>query len=95
MSHDTIEKQKAHHPDLTDAHYRVLEPTVMRGEYRQDSPKSAQINYTDSYLYGVNFRAAVKVCRRGLLWMVSFNLLRDRHAAKMRRKPLPVIKAHD
>lgn len=95
MSLDTIEKQKARHPDVSEDHYRVLEPTLRQGEYRQDTDRSAQINFTDSVLYDANFRAAVKVCRRQILWVVSFNLLRDRHAAKMRRKPFPIIREHD
>lgn len=95
MSLDTIEKQKAHHADLTTEHYQVLHPTLMRGEYRQDTPRTAQINYTDSIMFDMNFRAAVKVCRNGVIWVVSFNLLRERHAAKMRRKPYPILRAHD
>lgn len=95
MSLDTIEKQKAHHPDLLEDHYRVLEPTLRQGEYRRDTERSAQINFTDTHFHDANFRAAIKVCRRQILWVVSFNLLRDRHAAKMRRKLFPIIREHD
>lgn len=96
MSDDTMAKQHLRHPDLSLEHYRVLVPTLMRGEYRQDTPRSAVISYTDVYLFGESFRAAVKVTQDGKrIYVVSFNRMRESKRKQASRKPFPVIREHD
>jgi hypothetical protein len=95
LSDDTMRKQRAHHTDLVLEHYTILPALLRSGEYRQDCASGAVIIYTDTVRFSCNFRAYVKVCHRGNLWLTSFNLLRDRQMAKERRKPHPIIRQHD
>lgn len=95
LSHDTMEKQHRHHPDLTLDDYRVLEATLMMGEYRQDTPCSAMVTYTDTVYLDRNYRAALKATTDGRLYCVSFNRLRDRDLRTARRKPFPIIRDHN
>lgn len=97
LSHDTLVKQRAHHPDLTVDDYRVLAPTLMMGEYRQDTPRTARILYCDTVYNSCYYRAAIKTPlddpRR--IYVVSFNRVRERQARQMLQHDFPIIKAHD
>jgi hypothetical protein len=94
ISHDTMRKQARKHPDLTLDHYRALPMALERGEYRWAPPKSAIVIFVDEHCFNTTFRACVKATRDGRLYVVSFNRMRDRHAAKERRREHAVIRAH-
>jgi hypothetical protein len=91
----TMRKQVRKHDDLTLDHYRVLPVALMQGEYRRAEPNGAVVIFVDTVMFGCNFRAYVRTYEHAKLYVVSFNLLRDRHMAKERRKPYPIIREHD
>lgn len=94
LSRETMDKQLDHHPDLDVEHYFLLKPALLQGEYRQDTPRSAMVVFTDTVWTGCSYRAAIKATQAGL-FCVSFNKLRDRHLARALRSPHPIIRQHD
>ena len=95
LSHETVTKQRKHHPDLVEDDYRSLRATIMMGEYRQDTPSTAYILFTDTALNDCNYRAAIKGTSDRRIYCTSFNKIRDRQMAQARRKPFPIIRCHD
>jgi hypothetical protein len=95
LSYDTMRKQAEKHPDLECEHYKVLPFALDSGEYRHDkSAGGALIVYVDTIRYNSTFRVFLKCTKKRELYVVSFNRMRDRMAAKARRKPFPIIREH-
>lgn len=98
LSHATVQKQRLHHPDLTLNDYRVLKPALMMGEYRQDTPRSAIVIFTDGVFTGETYRGAIKSTQDGrCLFCVSFCLVRGRKITQLQRRisALPLLREHD
>lgn len=94
LSAETIQKQLRRHPDLPISAYRCAKPCLNRGSYRQDSPRSAVVLYTDQSIFGVHFRAYIKATQAGHeLYLVSFLMMRERDLRRELRKPYPVIRS--
>lgn len=92
LSAETIRKQLRRHADLPISAYRCAGPCLRRGSYRQDSPRSAVVLYTDQSTFGAHFRAYIKATQAGHeLYLVSFLMMRERDLRRELRKPYPVL----
>lgn len=92
LSAETIQKQLRRHADLPISAYRCAGPCLRRGSYRQDSPRSAVVLYTDRSIFGAHFRAYIKATQAGHeLYLVSFLIMRERDLQRELRKPYPVL----
>ncbi|MFD0935671.1 hypothetical protein [Methylobacterium trifolii] len=93
LSAETVRKQLAHHRALPISAYRCAKVCLVRGEYRQDGPRSAVVLFTDTVWFGTHFRAYVKATRAGdELYLASFLMMRDRDLRREQRKPYPIIR---
>ena len=93
LSADTVRKQIAHHRELPISVYRCLGTCLSRGEYRQDSPRSALVLFTDDQIFQTHFRAYLKATIRGdEIYLLSFLMMRDRDVRREQRKPYPIIR---
>ena len=73
LSSDTLEKQKAHHPDIVEDDYLTLRAAILYGEWRRDTPISAVILYIDNHHMRCCVRVAVKSSGSGKkIFAVSF-----------------------
>ena len=66
---------------------------IMLGEYWREAENAAIVVYVDAVRFNTTFRAYLKGTPEGM-FVTSFNMMRDRHARKQRRKPLPLIREH-
>jgi hypothetical protein len=93
LSAETIRKQLRRHADLPISAYRGAETCLKRGSYRQDSPRSAVVLYTDQSIFGAHFRAYIKATQAGHeLDLVSFLMMRERDLRRELRKPYPIVR---
>lgn len=93
LSHESMKKQRLKHPEITLEKYEALPLTILCGEYWRDCENGAVIVYVDSYRFNTTFRAYIKGTPDGL-FVISFNLMRDRFARKERRKQTVLLREH-
>jgi hypothetical protein len=94
LSAETIQKQLRRHRELPISVYRWVVPTLKKGSYRQDGPRTAIVLYADRDGTGHNFRAYLKATQAGdELYLASFLMMRERDLQRELRKPHPIIQA--
>ena len=72
----------------------ALKLGLKRGSYRQNSPRSAVVLYTDLSIFGAHFRAYIKATQAGHeLYLVPFLMMHERDPRRELRKPYPVIRS--
>jgi hypothetical protein len=94
LSAQTVMKQLRHHRELPISIYRWVAPTLRKGSYLQDGPRTTIVLYTDRDNTGYNFRAYLKTTQTGHeLYLASFLKMRERDLRRELRKTYPVIRS--